>query len=137
VADEVNVDTGTAITFVSEGSWMRHQLKTFVHGKSLVMTQTALQEFQRATTSFAGPLEQARALRFLGRVNIIADTPSPRARALRPTNHLGPKDIVILGTGDELGIVTMTTDRQAVRSAKVQRIDFTVFLHQPIPFTGT
>jgi hypothetical protein len=136
VPDEVNLDTGTAITFVSEGSFVRHQLKTFVQGKSLVMTQTAVSELQRITAVFAGPAEQARLLRFLSRVRIIPDSPSARAQALRLTNDLGANDVVILGTGDQLGIVTMTTDRKAVRAARVQGAAFAVHVHQPIPFTG-
>jgi len=137
VADEVNLDTGTAIAFVAEGSVIRHQLKAYVSGKGLVMTATALRELQILAAKYAGPLEQARLSRFLARVRTASDAPSARAVALQVTGNLGANDIIILGTGDKLGIVTMTADVRAVRAAKAQAVEFAVYLHLPIFFAGT
>jgi hypothetical protein len=89
-APAVNLDTNTALTFVSEGSFVRSQLKSFVQGKQMVMTQTAADEFQQIIAVCAGPLEQARAIRFLARVVIVPDQPSPRASRLKPTKNLEP-----------------------------------------------
>jgi hypothetical protein len=136
LADEINLDTSTAIAFVSEGSHVRQALKTVVRGMVMVMTETALSEFQRNVAGSAGPLEQARAARFLARVTVIPDDPSPRARALRPTRSLEPPDILILGTGDARALVTMTADRRSVRAARFQGVDFQVYLHEPVPLTG-
>jgi len=41
----INLDTNTAISFVAEGSTVRHQLKAFVQNQQLVMAQTAFDEF--------------------------------------------------------------------------------------------
>jgi hypothetical protein len=137
LANEANLDTSTAVAFVSEGSPVRTLLKGFVQGKPLVMTETAAREFQIIVAGFAGPLEQARALRLLTRVTVVPDGPSARALALRPTKGLGANDIIILGTGDQLGIVSMTADGRAVRSAQAQGVDFPVFLHAPVRLMGT
>jgi len=131
----VNIDTGTAVSFVSEGSAIRHQLKAFVAGKEMQMTRTALAEFQ-GTLRSAGPLEAARAQRFLARVRIIADNPSLRAISLRVTKSVGANDIIIFGTGDQLGITTMSSDAKFMRGALSQGVDFDAFIHQAFPFTG-
>ena len=101
------------------------------------MVATAAQEFVRIVTAVGGPLEQARATCFLTRVTVVADDPSLRARALIPTRSLEATDIVILGTADQLGITTMTADRRAVHAARVQGVQFQVFLHPPVPLRGS
>ncbi|MCV3215913.1 DUF1308 domain-containing protein [Plectonema radiosum NIES-515] len=45
-------------------------------------------------------------------------------------------DIIILGTGDRLGIFTTTADAKAVRAASAQGVDFNVYIHSPCPLTG-
>ncbi len=111
-------------------------MKALVAGKSMVMTATAEGEFRKIVATFAGPLEQARALRFLGRVRLVPDGLSARAQALTPTGNLEWNDIVILGTGDALGLVTMTTDRRAVSAALSQGVNFQVSFCQSIRLTG-
>ncbi|MFM5900912.1 MAG: DUF1308 domain-containing protein [Dolichospermum sp.] len=70
------------------------------------------------------------------RVTIIPDNPSPKALNLQPTRKLGINDIIILGTGDQLNIVTTTADAKAVRAASAQGVDFHVYIHPPFPLTG-
>jgi hypothetical protein len=127
--DEINLDASTAITFVAEGSPIRNALKAMVSGKQMVLTQTAEREFLRILKKYGGPKEQARAQRFLVRVRIIQDNPSARARALKTSRHLGANDIVILGTGDTMGIVTLTADRKALSAALSQGVNFNAFFH--------
>ncbi|WP_256872561.1 RHS repeat-associated core domain-containing protein [Paenibacillus sp. 79R4] len=70
---KVNIDTGTANAFISEGSSIRHELKAYVNGKQMVMTDTAAGEFRNIINGVAGPLEKARAERFMNRVQVIPD----------------------------------------------------------------
>jgi hypothetical protein len=133
--DRVNIDTGSAIAFVSQHSLMRHQLRAHVAGKQMVMTQTAAAEFA-GLLRVAGSAEVARAQRFMRRVEIIPDNPSVRAMALRETRRVGAADKVIFGTGDQLGIPTMTSDAKFVRGAAAQGVDFIVILHDPVPLRG-
>src|SRR3712207_5464759 len=107
VYPQINIDTVSAISFISEGSRVRHLLKAVVSGKQMVMTQTAIDEFKNAF-KVAGPIEQARAISFLSRVNIIADDPSVRALGLVLTKKVGNNDRLIFGTADKLGIQTVT-----------------------------
>lgn len=132
----VNLDTGTGFAFISEGSPIRYQLRQYVQGQQMVMTQTAFNEFTDIVQQAGGALEQARATRFLVRVTIIPDNPSTRALNLQPTRRLEQSDIIILGTGDRLSIVTMTADVKAVRAASAQSVDFNVYIHIPCPLTG-
>src|SRR5690349_21307070 len=101
------------------------------------MTQTALQEFQNIIPIKGRPSERARAARFLSRVHIVPDNPSLRARRLSATKHLEPNDIIIFGTGDEMGLTTMTSDRKGVRAAQRQGVYFRVYLHPPFSLTGS
>jgi hypothetical protein len=134
--DAVNLDTSSAIAFVMEGSTIRAQLKAYVQGRSMLLCMTAEREFRTAVGRYGGPLEQARAGRLLARVTIVPDGPSPRAAALRPTNHLGLEDIIIFGTGDALGVVTTTGDAQALRAAAGQGVTFAAYLHPPARLKG-
>jgi len=135
LGERVNVDTGSASAFVAQHSRVRHHLKAHVVGKQMVMTQTAAEEFA-GLLRVAGPEEAARAQRFLHRVEIIPDAPSARAVALRETRRVGAADKVIFGTGDQLGIPTMTSDAKFVRGAAAQGIHFAVILHDPMPLRG-
>lgn len=45
-------------------------------------------------------------------------------------------DIIIFGTGDRLGITTMTADAKAIRAISGQGFDFSVFCHLPCRLTG-
>lgn len=133
----INLDTNTAIAFVAEGATVRYQLRRFVQTQQLVMAQTAFDEFVNIIQYSAGALEQDRANRFLDRVTIVPDNPSVAAQTLKPTRSLDPNDIIILGTGDQMGIVTMTADAKAVRAASAQGVNFNVHLHSSYPLTGS
>ncbi|MBV8887987.1 MAG: DUF1308 domain-containing protein [Chroococcidiopsidaceae cyanobacterium CP_BM_RX_35] len=133
----INLDTNTAIAFVAEGSTVRYQLRALVQNQQLVMVQTAFDEFVNIIKSSGGALEQERASRFLNRIVVMPDNPSIVAQALQPTRSLDHNDIIILGTGDQMGVVTMTADAKAVRAASAQGIDFKVYLHPPYPLTGS
>jgi predicted nucleic acid-binding protein len=125
----INLDTNAAIAFIAQESPIRQQLKAIVQDQQLVMAQTAFDEFRTIVRYSAGVLEQARAKRFLQRVTIVPDQLSLKAQALKPTRSLDPNDIIILGTGDQMGIVTLTADAKAVRAAGAQGVDFNVYLH--------
>ncbi len=132
----INLDTNTAIAFIAEGSNVRHKLRTFVGNQQLVMTQTAFDEFLNITQNSGGSSEQARADRFVQRIVVVPDNPSIAAQSLQPTRRLGVNDIIILGTGAQMEIVTMTADAKAIRAASAQGVNFNVYLHLPYSLTG-
>ncbi|WP_445638276.1 DUF1308 domain-containing protein [Nostoc sp. DSM 114161] len=127
----VNINTGTVFAFISEGSPVRYELRQYVQGQQMVITQTALKEVTDIIQCSGGLSEQARASRLMQRLNIIPDEPSTLALNLQPTRSLGANNIIILGTGDRLGIVTMTADAKAVRATLSQGVKFNVYIHQP------
>ncbi len=94
-------------------------------------------EFLRIIQASGGSAEQKRAERFLLKVTVVSDNPSFAAKMLKPTRRIGYSDIIILGTGDQMEIVTMTADAKAVRAASVQGVDFDVYLHPPYLLTGS
>jgi hypothetical protein len=133
--DELNLDASTGVSLVSEGSPARVAIKTALAGKRMLMTETAEREFRQLVSRFAGPIEMARAARFLA-VTIIPDDPSARARRLRPTNNLEPTDIIVFGTGDMLGIAATTSDRRAASAALAQGVFFSVIFHDSVRLQG-
>jgi predicted nucleic acid-binding protein len=132
----VNLDTSTGIAFISEGSPVRDRLRGYIGEQQMVMAQTAFDEFTNIIQNIGGTLETARSNRFLRRITIISDNPSSRSLNLETTRKLGANDIIILGTADRLGIVTMTADAKAIRAAAAQGVDFLVYLHVSCPLTG-
>jgi predicted nucleic acid-binding protein len=132
----INLDTNTAIAFVAENSPVRHELKAYIAGQKLVMTQTAFDEFCKIVQFSGGPLERSRATRFLARVAIVPVQLSAAAKRLTATRRLGENDILILGTGDQMGAITMTADAKAIRAAAAQGVDFAVYIHKSYPLVG-
>lgn len=132
----LNLDTGTGFAFVAEDSPIRYQLRMYIQGQQMVMAQTAFDEFNSIVQTLGSSSEQARANRFLQKIAIVPNNPSARALNLQPTRSLGVNDIIILGTGDQLGIVTMTADAKAIRAASSQGVDFNVYIHPSRPLTG-
>ena len=53
-----NLDTGTAIAFIAEGSPIRFQLRTYVGNRPLLMTLTAINEFISIAFTIGGNSEQ-------------------------------------------------------------------------------
>jgi Protein of unknown function (DUF1308) len=134
--DAVNLDTSGATGFVAEGSPVRVLLKNFVAGRPMLMCMSAQTEFLNAVAKKAGITERARATRFLKRVTIVPDAPSARIMALWGTKRIRNPDRIIFGTGDALGIVTVTSDGRFVRAAAGQGLILSVFLHPPGRFQG-
>ncbi|MEH1933485.1 MAG: DUF1308 domain-containing protein [Nostoc sp.] len=133
----INLDTNTAVAFIAEGSPVRYELQAFVNKQQMVIAQTAFNEFVNIVQYSAGSSEQTRANRFLQRVTVVPDNPSAAAQKLKPTRSLDANDIIILGTGDQMGVVTMTADAKAVRAASAQGVDFNVYLHLSFSLTGS
>ena len=103
----LNLDTGSAVTLIAENSTIRYLLRSYIDDRPLVMTRTAITEFISIAFTIGGISEQNRANRFLKRIQTVPDSPSQRALNLRPTKKISKQDIIILGTGDKLGIVTL------------------------------
>jgi hypothetical protein len=55
---------------------------------------------------------------------------------LRLTKKVGANDRVIFGTGDQMGIQTMTGDAKFLRGAAAQGVEFDAYVHAPQPLTG-
>ncbi len=135
---KVNIYTGTAIAFISEGSPVRNQLKPKVQGKQMVMTETAMNEFKNIVNKVGGPLEKARAQQFLDKhIEVIPDNPSQRVMNLKLTKKVDKvEDKVIFGTGDNLGITTLSNDAKFFKGAKAQGVEVDIDVHEPMPLAS-
>jgi hypothetical protein len=69
-------------------------------------------------------------------MRLIPDNPSQRVMAMRQTGRIKYTDQVIFGTGDNLGIPTITGDAGFVRAASAQGVNLNVLLHVPKSFQG-
>lgn len=102
----------------------------------MVMTETAQREFNAAVSRLAGPQEAARAERLMGRVNVVPDDPSASVAGLSLTKKVGANDRLIFGTGDKMGVQTLTSDAKFVRGAAAQGVDLNVLVHRAFSFLG-
>ena len=60
-------------------------------------------------------MQRFRLWRLEKRITRIADNPSSRFQ-ISPSNRLKQNDLVIFGTGDRLGVTTLTVDADFVRA---------------------
>lgn len=129
-SNAVNIDTGAIWAFVSEGSTKKLEVEKFVTGKKIFITFTAAAEANVGIRT-GGPKEKSAFKCFMERVNIIPDSPSENILRLQyarkpfgPTVEKFRRDQMIFGTGDRLGIVTMTTDIRFTKGAARQGVFF-------------
>jgi hypothetical protein len=99
-----------------------------VKGRQIVMTGTALAEFNTALVA-AGTVETIRSYMFLSHVTPIADNPSEKvARVFNPggaKHDNRARDINIFGTGDFYHIETITGDGSFVGFLQTNNITLT------------
>jgi predicted nucleic acid-binding protein len=107
-----------------------------IAGRPMVMARTAVDEFQRAVTRLAGPVEKNLADDLMNQVHVVADDPSLRAAALRVTQGVGANDIQIFGTADKLGLPIFTSDAKFLRGAAAQNVIFDAIIHSSKSFVG-
>jgi hypothetical protein len=123
----VNLDTG-AIVAASQlkNPMLMLAVNAYLADKHPVATATALAEFRGGSYNCAGPTEKVLAVLFLLTVEPIPDNPSARVMALPASKSqlkkMSANDRIILGTGDRLGITTVTGDQDAVDWAKIYGI---------------
>jgi RHS repeat-associated protein len=110
------------------------ELNLFLFGRRLFVTQTASDEFVIGVLRYANTGEYFKAVLWLGQAAEIPDDPSDRALALRRTRTVKDKDIIVFGTGDKYGLITVSGDQKFYNAALAQGVDFDVFLHRPYNF---
>ncbi|QPC82459.1 DUF1308 domain-containing protein [Phototrophicus methaneseepsis] len=100
------------------------------------MTSAAAAEFAEAVLKHAGVTEMAGAGIHIVRVQLIQNDPSSRVLQLPDPNLSRIADKIIFGTGDKLGIKTMTGDTTFVKHAKSNGVILDVYEHSPARFRG-
>jgi hypothetical protein len=140
----VNLDTSAIVGATQlSNPWVTAAIHAYLFDKEPVATQTAVKEFIAGTAFMkAGPTERVLAGLFLMSVTVIPDNPSARVMNLqvgsskRAAKRLGPLDKIIFGTGDQLGIPTVTHDEKFVRAAAKQGVLLNVVVFDPVAYSG-
>lgn len=138
----VNLDTGTMTGLAAynprnpvETTTIKAEIVSLIAGRQMIATQTALTEFVRGVNNLAGPTESIAATALLTQIQPVFDNPSARFLALIPVASLGTNDIIIFGTGDQLGVQTLTGNIRALNYIRSQGIlDFNGIAHSPARF---
>ncbi|MEH1054735.1 DNRLRE domain-containing protein [Micromonospora sp. CPCC 206171] len=133
---KVALDSGTGRALASADQNVADRLRAQIGGRGMVMPQTAADEFGDAVSRLAGPYEKSLADDLMKQVEVVADNPSARAAALKPTNKIEPSDIQIFGTADRMGIPIFTADMRALRGAAAQGVDFDAIVHPSTNLLG-
>ena len=126
--EKINLDTGSVRTLMEGFSF---KLESLIKDKELLMTKTAFNEISEYAirSDKTASLYELLAVR---KISVIADTPSTRAMELKTTRRVGDNDKIIFGTGDALGIKTVTTDAKFLSGAIEQGVKFDAVVHDPI-----
>jgi RHS repeat-associated protein len=132
----IALDSSSARALASSNTTVAAQITEHVAGRQMIMSQTAANEFARATARLAGPAERQAAQRLMSQVKVVADNPSARVAGLRITRAVSPSDINIFGTADRMGIPILTSDARFGRGAAAQGVHLDVIVHDPMSFTG-
>jgi RHS repeat-associated protein len=140
----VNLDTSAIVGATQlDNPWVTASIHAYLFDKEPVATQTAVKEFIGGTAfQKAGPTERVLAGLFLLSVTVIPDDPSARVMNLqvgsskRAAKRLGPLDKIIFGTGDKLGIPTVTHDNKFVKAAAKQGVILNAIVFDPVTYSG-
>lgn len=102
------------------------------------MTKTAKQEFDKVVATIAGPKERERAFELMWSVTEVPDNPAANAMGLKVTRSVGANDKIIFGTGQQMGMPTITSDAKFVRGAAAQGVAFNPppIVHPPVSLKG-
>ncbi|KPH93820.1 hypothetical protein AMS58_15655 [Pseudoalteromonas porphyrae] len=130
----MNIDTGTARALSGPASPIQGEILAAMGNNARLMTQTALGEFVVAVRRNGRPDVIANASAFLSTVSAIPDMPFIRVMNLLPTRTIKMPDQRIFGTGDRLGIRTITSDQRFVRAAANQGVVLDSYIHSPHSF---
>ena len=125
--NQLNLDTGTVRTLL-DGS--TDEVDKMINNRDLVISETAMKE-AKAYAERSNRMEELDKLLIDKNITMIPDNPSERAKKLKPTKKLQENDIVIFGTGDNMGIQTITSDKKFLRGASAQGVNFDAILHEP------
>lgn len=101
----------------------------FIDNKQLYVCETALRDFRAIVDVVGGPAERQRAIDLLGRVTVVPDELSDRARSLPVTWSIKQRARTVFGTGDSLKAITTTANAGFVRAAAQAGVKFVTFLH--------
>jgi RHS repeat-associated protein len=126
----VNLDTSGIIAATQLGNLtLNVATNLYLADKHLVTTRSAATELFYGNIKYTGPRERIAIVLFMARVTLIPNTPSARVMALKPSRAVQLNDQNIFGTGDQLGLQTITGDRRFVNAAGAQGV---VFLPSPL-----
>ncbi len=106
----------------------------------MLITYSAISEAILGVRQHAGPIETANFQCFLKRTQVIPDRPSRRVANIQWRARLGKKerdwinfvrDKRIFGTGDRLGITTITQDERFILVARAQQVKLKAYVIKP------
>ena len=103
----------------------------YLENKKLIITQTALNEFNGIINKVAGPQENIRAQNLIKICEIIDDNPSDESLLLPVSSKMSDRSVNIFGTADRLNIPTVTGNIGFVRAAGQNGVDYCVLTHEP------
>lgn len=131
--EAVVLDTGAAsgLCFAADPT-IPAEIHRSIGLRSMLMPQTADNEFQTAVKRVMKPRELELAAVLYLRIIVIPDDPSPRVTALRITRAVEALDKIIFGTADKLGVVIFTNNIRFVRGAEAQGVNLRYEITRPV-----
>eukprot|EP00095_Tigriopus_kingsejongensis_P007623 snap_masked-scaffold995_size72343-processed-gene-0.7 protein:Tk07623 transcript:snap_masked-scaffold995_size72343-processed-gene-0.7-mRNA-1 annotation:"hypothetical protein L798_14662" len=118
-----------------QAEWERQRpvkahLEAIFRDKTLIVCQSAMNDFQTIMGTLGGAGERVRAHELLQRVQTVPDTITERLGVLEVSAKIKERSRAIFGTGDSLQVATVSANSGFVRAAHGQGVDLAVILHE-------
>ncbi|CAI4224433.1 unnamed protein product [Auanema sp. JU1783] len=108
----------------------RVELLNLMKDRELLICQTAHDSVLNIMKTVAGDSERARLTELFTKVRVVEDKMSERTMALKKSERINERSMIIFGSGDSYRAVTATANKHFVSSAFHQGVSFDVILHE-------
>ena len=112
-------------------SSVKSQLDSVFHGKKLVSCESAIKDFMTIVDTVGGENEKLRAKDLVeNKLTVVPDALSEEVANLKLSDQIKERSKIIFGTGNNMKILTVTSNKGFVRAAQSQGLALPVVLHE-------
>ena len=112
-------------------SSVKNQLDSVFHGKKLVSCESAVKDFMTIVDTVGGDDEKLRAKDLVeNKLTVVPDALSEEVANLKLSDQIKERSKIIFGTGNNMKILTVTSNKGFVRAAQSQGLTLPVVLHE-------
>ncbi|CAJ0608531.1 unnamed protein product [Cylicocyclus nassatus] len=108
----------------------RKQLLSQIEGREWIICRTAYDSVREILKTVGGDCERKRMEELFKKVRLVEDAMSEKTAALKHSDRITERSMIIFGSGEHHRAVTATANKHFVSSAYHQGVSFDVILHE-------